>query len=521
MILSEALRVSASRFPEKIFLYCGQNEVTYSQANFQVGCLASNLARLGVRKGDRVAIFCENSIEMVLSLIAVSKASAIAAFIDARCGDKFARYVSIIESSALILSSSTRETVKKNEDSLPETTQLICIRAENYGIPFLKLLEETSGSTPQSVDESSPFHLSFTSGSTGDPKGVLLAHEPTIRATSCIAERLGITWRDTTLCPTTLSSSFHLVANLLPGMLRGATVGIMERWTPSEAVRVIEERHVTVFVGNPLILSELHSALEETSRSRGSLRMVLSGGGPAPPRLKAQFRENLCVPFVESYGQSELGGFVALGYSTLNLQGDNAVGPPLPDKEVKIADENGMEVSVGEIGEIILRGGFMVGYWRSPEATVHVLRNGWLHTGDLGRMDREGNIQVMGRAKEAIRSKLGVIFPREVEEAVLTHPAVKSAAVLGAAVDCGVEVPKAYVTLRHGVSVTAEELLVYLRELADRGGLPKVAVPGEIEILSEMPMTPTGKIDKVGLRKRQIILRLMDRTEVVAATVSA
>jgi long-chain acyl-CoA synthetase len=171
---------------------------------------------------------------------------------------------------------------------------------------------------------------------------------------------------------------------------------------------------------------------------------------------------------------------------------------PLPDKEVAIFDENDRQVPTGELGEIVLRGGFMVGYWGNFEKTAETLRGGWLHTGDMGKIDRDGYVYMLGRWSERIVSHGKVIFPRGIEEALYKHPAVRYACVIGKADAKAGELPKAIVTFYEGKSATPEELLRHCRGL-----LSAETVPAFIEILPEMPMTPTGKISRAELQARE------------------
>jgi acyl-coenzyme A synthetase/AMP-(fatty) acid ligase len=376
----------------------------------------------------------------------------------------------------------------------------VCLDGEQPGAEsWPELLKSPPPPPPDPTVESDPAHISYTSGTTGKPKGAVLAHEPTSRATHCIAERLRITNRDVTLGPTALSSSYHLVANLLPGLQRGATVNVMSRWAPEKAWEVMDTLGVTLLAANPPFLTDILNVSRLKGRPPAKLRASLSGGGPVPPDLKYAWRDELKIPLVESYGQSELGGFVGLGFpEPFDDSKVLAVGMPLPDKEVAIFDENDRQVPIGELGEIVLRGGFMVGYWGNFEKTAETLRGGWLHTGDMGKIDRDGYVYMLGRWSERIVSHGVVIFPRGIEEALYKHPAVRYACVIGKADPAAGELPKAIVTFYEGKSATPEELLKHCRGL-----LSAETVPAFIEILPEMPMTPTGKISRAELQARE------------------
>jgi len=215
-----------------------------------------------------------------------------------------------------------------------------------------------------------------------------------------------------------------------------------------------------------------------------------------PPTLKRAWRDELQLPLVESYGQSELGGFVALGFPELtDARHFGAVGLPLPDKEVRILDRDGRILPVGEIGEVCLRGGYMQGYWGKPDKTREALRGGWLHTGDAGLIDRDGYVTMRGRFSELIRVAGETWYPRDVEEALCREPGVKEAAV--------VAVPDPRLGERPIAFVTAGAAQLDLAPLAAAiaAAVPYNTAALTIRRLDSFPMTPTGKIAKAELRE--------------------
>jgi acyl-CoA synthetase (AMP-forming)/AMP-acid ligase II len=486
------------RRPKAACLYHGDRTLSYGEVDEASDRAAWALAALGVGPGGRVGLFAPNSIEYVLAMLATWKLGAMTVHIDVRLAGDLAYYLGDGDPHVLIYSAGGRDAVCRNGSAAAALKARICLEGpDDGGETWEGLLARATPCHLPTVAEEAPAHLSYTSGSTGKPKGAVLAHEPTCRATSCIAERLGLRAADVTLGPTGLSSSYHLVANLLPGLQRGAAVGLMAQWDAREAWRIIAARSVSVFVANPLLLSDLlHTA--PPGGPPPSLRMGISGGGPVPPDLKRDFSARLRVPLVESYGQSELGGFVALGRpeppDPARLA---AIGPILPDKEVIIGDGEDREVPIGEAGQILLRGGFMAGYWNRPEATAASLKGGWLHTGDVGKMDEDGNLYLLTRVSERIVSGGRAVYPRLLEEALLRHPAVHRVAVFGLP-DQGLgQIAKAAVSLHPGATATEADLMAHCKkELGDRG-------PARLEILEGLPMTPTGKISKMDLLARE------------------
>ena len=352
---------------------------------------------------------------------------------------------------------------------------------------------------PDPGDEDAVAHLSYTSGTSGRPKGAGLAHEPTMRATRCIAERLRLTPEDECFGPTALSSSYQLVANLLPGLHRVTTVTVMGRWTQQTGWDAMDATGATAFAANPPLLSEVLVESRLRGRTPGRLRYGMSGGGPVPAALKKAWRDELKLPLVESYGQSELGGFVGLGFPQLEPDRRlGPVGPPLPDKEVRIFDIDGREVPIGQVGEVGLRGGFMKGYWGRPEKTAEALRGGWLHTGDAGLIDQEGYVTMRGRFSELIKVGSVTWFPRDVEDALCEIPGVLLASVIGLPDPALGTRPIGCVTLASGTTLDETAARANLQ-----GKLPRYDLtPLTIKIVAEFPMTPTGKISKAQLADR-------------------
>lgn len=502
MTLNDMLRRTAIRLPNKTFLHWVDKDrsLTYGEAVEATEKVAGALWELGVRKGDRVGIFAHNGLDYIMAMFGAYRIGAISCHINVLQAEDVAYFAQNATPKVLIYTHDMFPVIDKNRAAMPSIEHYLCMDGEQEGAQDWNAVVAAAGKAPEvEVTADDGAHLSYTSGSSGAPKGALLAHGPTARASHCIAERLQITSSDVTLAATSPASSYGLVANLLPSIHRGATMGLLSRWNMSNAYDDMENRGVTVFPANPLLFDELLTECRSRGKKPSALRVCPSGGAPVPLDLKKAFIDELGVFLVESYGQSELGGFVGLGYPKRE-SGEQltAIGPPLPDKEVRIMDENDREVPNGEPGEMCIRGGFMMGYWHMPEKTAEALRNGWLHTGDMGRMDAEGYVHMLGRWSERIVSNGTVIFPRSMEEGLFAHPAVQYAAVIGTSDEGAGELPKAIVSLNQGQTASSEELLAHCIEL-----LGNAKSPVSVEIIDEMPMTPTGKIGRAQLQARE------------------
>jgi long-chain acyl-CoA synthetase len=497
MLLQQLLLDGANRTPDKTAFHWVERgrSLSYSGAVAAMEQAAGALTGLGVERGDRVGVFAHNGMDYLVAMFGAWRLGAICALVNVQYADRLDYYVNDAEPKVLIYTGDHQETIDRHRPNLPTVRHFVCLDGPREGATaWTALLDGASSPPPDRTAEDDVAHLSYTSGTSGSPKGACLAHEPTMRATRCIAERLRIDGSDVTLGPTALSSSYHLVANLLPGLHRGATVCVMSKWEAEKGWVTLEELGATVLAANPTILRDVLDVSGQRGRVPARLRLGVSGGAPVPPELKLAWRDTLGVTLAESYGQSELGGFVGLG-SPDPVPDDKvlACGRPLPDKEVRILDDDGRELPVGSIGEICLRGGFMAGYWRLPERTAETLRGGWLHTGDVGYMDADQFVFVRGRLSERLRVAGEYWYPRDVEEALMRHPGIREAALIGLPDDELGHRPVACVTLQAG-PIDPEDVVRFAERELGRD-LAYVTV----RVIEAMPMTPTGKISKAQL----------------------
>ena len=500
MLMHRLLSDVAQRTPDKMALRWVDRDksLTYAQAVEQMDRMAGLLHDCGIRKGDRVGVFAHNGMDYLLAMLGAWRIGAIAALVNVKFADDLEYYWADHEPSVVIYTHDLHDVVLRAQRAVPSVKTLICMDGPQPGALSLpELMNAGFAPPPDPCDESAIAHLSYTSGTTGKPKGACLAHEPTVRATRCIAERLQIRAHDISFGPTALSSSYQLVGNLLPPLSAGASIHVMGKWTQATGWDAIEAAAATVLIGNPTLLDEVLRESEKRGRSPGKLRMALTGGGPLPPTLKAAWRDKLALPIVESYGQSELGGFVALGYPELVPEGADLVriGPPLPDKEVRIFSADDKPVPTGEIGDIALTGGFMKGYWGKPEKTAEATRDGWLRTGDLGVIDADGYITLRSRRAELITVDGIAWYPRDVEEALCEQAGVRQAALIGLPNGGSGQLPTAFVTLIDRAATDSESL-----KAAIASKVSYDLAPLAIRIVEELPMTPTGKISKADLQ---------------------
>lgn len=502
MLMHQLLIDGADRNPDAVALRWVDRSLalSYAEAVEAMNRMAGALASLGVGKGDRVTVFAHNGMDYLLAMLGAWRIGAVSALVNVKFQAELDYYFGDHTPSAVIYTHDMAEPVRRAAAGCASIRHLLCMDGPQEGA--LSLPELMAANLPAPADpgdEAALAHLSYTSGTTGKPKGACLAHEPTVRAARCIAERLRINAADVSFGPTALSSSYQLVANILPVLARGTSVNVMGRWTQGAGWEAMDALGATILVANPTFLEEVLVESRARGRTPGRLRLGLSGGGPVPPTLKTAWRDELRLPLVESFGQSELGGFVALGLP--ELEGDDAklmrVGPPLPDKEVRIVDGHDRPVATGGVGEIVLRGGFMAGYWGRPEKTAEATRGGWLRTGDLGMIDGEGFVTMRGRRSELIEVEGVSWFPRDIEEALCRQEGVRQAALVGKPDAALGTRPHAFVTLDASAAQDGDRL-----KAAILGSVPYDLGPLAVSVVDELPMTPTGKIAKAELAAR-------------------
>jgi len=328
----------------------------------------------------------------------------------------------------------------------------------------------------------------YTSGTTGRPKGVILTHDNLIgNVESC--QRAGdFDHRDGFLCLLPFFHTYAITGTFLLPLLNGSRMVLVDRFQATKVLSLIQEHKISVFLAIPSMYRVLAATAGDYDVS--SVRFPISGGEPLPAAVADAFQKRFNVPIYEGYGQTEAAPVV-----TLNTPGHNkpgTIGRPLPGVEVAIWDDQNRVLAPEQVGEIMVRGrNVMAGYRHLAEETAKTIAGGWLHTGDLGRMDSDGFITITGRKKDLIISAGENIYPREIEETLSHHPNVKEVAVIGVKDDVRGEVPKAFVIAREGTTVDEKELRHYCRE-----HLANYKVPKYFEIVPDLPRTPTGKVLK-------------------------
>jgi long-chain acyl-CoA synthetase len=463
--------------------------------------VAGGLRELGVSPGDRVAVMLPNCPEVGISYGALWRAGAAITPVIFLLPPPELRYV--LEHSgarAIVTAPELLGGVLAATEGLESLEWVITTGHGESGngkvLPLASLeAAEPSGIVPR--DDHDLAALLYTGGTTGRAKGVMLSHENLWRCGKASQESSRIPGVTRHVVPLPLSHAFGLIVTIVGLHAVDPNSSVLMRWfDPTAFLDVVERHRVQSGVVVPSMLQMLLAQpLEDHDLS--SLRYLVSGAAPLPPDAVREIERR--VPGLEvreGYGCTESGAVISSTPAGRRKLG--SVGPPLPGYEVRILDEDDRQVPVGERGEICCRApGVMLGYWNAPETTAETLRGGWLHTGDIGRLDEDGYLWVVDRKKDLIIRSGFNVFPRDVEETLVEHPAVAMAGVVGRPDQLHGEEVVAFVSLRPGASASGEELIGFARTR-----LSAYKYPREVHVLDDLPLTPVGKVDRKALRAR-------------------
>ncbi|MFM9370776.1 class I adenylate-forming enzyme family protein [Streptomyces sp. Da 82-17] len=476
--------------------------------------VATGLGALGVRPGDRVVVLTANCPEVTVTYNAVWRAGGVVTPVMFLVAPDELRHI-LVDSGARVLVTSPEllPTVAAAAPGAPDLRHVVVVDdapAETPELPaHLRVssyaeVEDAASGVPVARGADDLAALLYTGGTTGRAKGVMLSHG-NLHACSLATHSAGqesgeVEGLNRTLIPLPLSHAYGLIVTLVGWHALEPQLAVLQRWfDPAEWLDLAQKHrvHRTTLVPS-MIQMLLAQPLEEADL--GELRQVASGAAPLPHEVRAEWERR--VPssrILEGYGCTESGSVIATTRPGEVRPG--SVGRALPGYAVEIRDEQGRAVPVGADGEICVRSvGVTVGYWRAPELTGDTVREGWLHTGDVGRFDEDGFLYVVDRKKDLILRGGFNVYPRDVEDVLVTHPEVTSAGVVGRPHPRLGEEVVAYVTLRGGAAgaagaVSEEELIAYAR-----ARLSAHKYPREVRVVGQLPLTSVGKLDRKALR---------------------
>lgn len=502
MAVDQFLRNSAASFSDKTAIYFDHQEISYRTLDQETDNLAQGLLDLGLDYQGRVAIILGNNADFVRSYFAVARAGGIIVPINPLLKGEEIKYIlNDAEVGYIITASALLPLINTIRAELPYLKKIISVGLaieDNVNVvSFEELLSVEAEPVNIEIEEEDIAACLYTSGTTGKPKGALLSHGNLMFDAVASADRVGIMTEDQILCILPFFHSFAQMANVLIPIYNGCSITILPQFIPAKVLKEIALRKITVLCAVPAMYTALLQALSQAEEfDLSTLKLCISGGSALPLEISKAYQQ-YGITLVEGNGPTETSPISYVNPPEACKVG--SVGPPLSGVEVKIVDDGDRELPFGEIGEICVQGpNVMQGYLKQLEATAEVLRDGWFHTGDLGKVDEEGYVYIVDRKKDLIIVGGQNVYPREVEECLYRHPKVLEAAVIGIKDKDREEVPKAYIVLRPGLTAEAKELVLHCRKY-----LANYKCPKEIAFISGLPKNSTGKVDKKQLKQAE------------------
>jgi long-chain acyl-CoA synthetase len=496
------LRMAAERNPDRPAIVYHDLMLVYREVVSMVNSIANSLLELGIRKGDRICLCTGNRPESTITLNAASTIGAVITPMNPLYKEREMAYqLENSEARAILIRPEMLPLLQRvlSQESLPNLKHIIVLgehvpESMPGALTFAKMLQGVSPERPRSVEISGNdmLVLTYSSGTTGLPKGTMLSHHNLATNHLQFLTASGINSSDATLI---FVPFYHIYGVLLTGsfLAAGARQVIMDRFELEPVLDMCEKHVPTWLFAVPAMVQALANAPGELHQMK-TVKYLMSAAAPLPVVPASKLRERTGIRLIQAYGMTETCPITHLSPLDPELIRIDSAGLPMNNTEQKIVDvETGEhEVPVGEDGEIIIRGPqVMLGYWKAPEETAHTLRNGWIHTGDIGHVDADGYLYIVDRKKDMIKYKGFSIAPAELEAVLVEHPAVLESAVVGVPDEEAGEIPKAFVVLHGDVSysVTDEELITFVN--GKLAGYKKLRL---VEFVEVLPKLPSGKI---------------------------
>ena len=507
--LHELLRDSAKKHPKISAITNFEREITYSELDLLSDQFASGLAALGVRKGSRVAVFLPNIPQFIIAYFGILKAGAVITAISPmhkereltyQLNNSTAEIIVVLDSLYPIVENVWRNTKLKKvvftnmEEYASKQKVVSKLQASNV-YSFQELMKHQSKPPQVEINVREDLAaLQYTGGTTGKAKGAMLTHLNLVSNAVAFGAWIKAAAEDTFLVALPLFHIYGMTTSMNVPVSVASKMVLLPRFDPSAVLESIQKHRVTIFCGVPTMYSILLANPELGKFDLTSIRVCISGASPLPPQVQSEFMQITGGFLAEGYGLTEASPVTHCNPvdKTMRTVRVGSIGLPLPDTNARIVDvETGKKtLEPGKTGEIAIKGPqVMKGYWRNPKETRLVLRAGWLLTGDIGRMDLDGYFYITDRKKDLIKYKDFSVYPREVEDILYEHPAVKLCAVVGKPAPVVGEIPKAFIVLKDGAKASDAEIMAFVQE--------KVAsykAVREVEFREILPISAAGKV---------------------------
>ncbi len=500
--LGEASEWVARRYPDSTALMCGQHSMTYAELIGAVRALAGGLREIGVNPGDRVGLMMPNCPQFVISYLAVTYLGATVVPIPSLLGVEEAAYILDDSGARLLLCHEALAQVARGAAQSARVAQLVTTGEPTDTSEFTLnavMAMGTPATAPEPVAADVPAVLIFTSGTTGRPKGAILTHSNLLANCDSCRRAIRITGEDTFVSILPFFHSYGATVSMLLPLFCGAGNVLMPQFLALETLQAVAAHRATVIAGVPTMFAVMLQIKDPGAVDVSSLRFAVSGGAALPREVCMGFQRAFGVPVVEGYGPTEASPVVSCN-ATDGSAKMGSVGPPLPDVEVIIADDQMNPLETGQVGEVCVRGpNVMPGYHNAEELTAQTIIDGWLRTGDLGKLDDDGHLYIVDRKKDMIIVGGINVYPREVEECIERLQSVAEVAVVGKPSRLRGETVAAFVVPAQGAQPSAQDVISHCRQ-----HLAPYKVPRQVHFIEQLPKSAIGKVLKGRLREMEV-----------------
>ena len=530
--LFELLRNTAKKHPEHTAIIFQGKRITYNELDVLSDKLATALDSLGVKKKDCVALFLPNIPQYIISYYGALKVGAFVTAISPLAKERETKFQLSGSEAEIIVCLDISYPIVKDAQKETRIEQIIVASIKEYlspmkavsgtlfkkmptlkiakepGVHFFKELLSKHSAQPPDVEinpKEDLAALQYTGGTIGVPKGAMLTHSNLVsNALMCAEWFQGKETEDIMLTVLPLFHIYGMTTSMNAPIHLADTMILLPRPDLIEILKAIQESCVTIFCGVPTLYAKLLAHPDINKYNLKSVRFCISGAAPLPPKVQKKFMDLIGGVLVEGYGLTEASPVTHSNPldPTMKTVKVGSIGLPLPDTEAKIVDIKTGEKAVrqGQVGELVVKGPqVMKGYWKMPEETKAVLKDGWLYTGDVGKMDEDGYFYITDRKKDLIKYKGYSVYPKELEDIIYEHLAVKLCSVIGKPKPVVGEIPKAFIVLREGADASEEEIIKFVKE--------RVAVYKtirEVEFRKELPISLIGKVIRRKLQEEEL-----------------
>ncbi|WP_249870745.1 class I adenylate-forming enzyme family protein [Oceanobacillus saliphilus] len=493
MLITENLELHAKEQPDKIYTLHNGEAWTYAEFFKKAKNIAAYFQAKGYKKGDIIALYSLNSDHFLACYYGIQLGGFSVMPVNTKLAAPEVEYIfNHSEARGLIYDIRLDDTFQQISYEFEDVVTI----GASEGLEQIYAYD-TLEFQPIKIEAEEVAAVMYTSGTTGKPKGVMLTHSNLKYTAKIWSESMNLKEYDRMHVSTPL---FHCAAShvfVVPVTYMGGSIAIEEAFSPSKTLQSLQDTKATIFFGVPAMYSIILNLPNINTLDLPNLRLFGYGAAPMPYELVKKLKETFPNVGVQNlYGQTENSPAATSLKDHLALKKIGSVGAPLPYTEVKVVDEFGEELPIGEVGEIVVKGPqVMKGYLKNKDATERTIIDGWLYSGDLGRFDKDDLLYIVDRKKDMINRGGENVYPVEVEEVLYQIPEILEAAVVGILDEVYGEVPKAFIVIKEGMQITAQDVITYCEK-----NMAKYKVPYEIELLDELPRNASGKVLKHTMR---------------------